>query len=813
MYSAQGYQQVAAAEQHYDPDDGYEQQQQQQPHASYDLYDERQFHATTTTNHNDIDDGDLGVSAGIPPPHMLPGSSYPSPPRSQPARPPSASSSSGGARSHASRSQQSHRHHHQQQRTFSLPPPAGAAAGGPGVGTYRFAPSESSSAARRGGRHSLPPPQSYQYARAQAPNEVGYSHSHFTQQQHHQQQLNDPYSMPNYLYAPSPRSGGAPSVSSGASGSTRNDGIFAVAAPHHSLGQQQRNRYGAGPQNTYSAPGTPAGYSNSGNGTGGGGGGGMAVGDVLPPFPPWSMAWYAGHMSADGHAYTMIPPQGSGAGDWESDTLTSTGYGGGPGGGAYPHFRPYPHGSYPYPYGTGGSGTGTPVEDDPEARAAARKAARLRALEREFGLKVDGRDPHAAGGADEDEDGDDAALLEKGGGRFGAGLGAEEDEDENLPPGSITSQGRFVHRHPKMRSAVGIALLLLCVLAFAIGAAGSYMIKLGPNVLPTSAPAKGTIGSYLLYVLSFLCLAISFYLFLIRPCCVDPMRRRRINNAALANGPAGLAGGAGIVVPVLAGGGPGDRGKPPKMPRGAGRRGGRRGLFGRKGGEMPAPTVNLIVDPRAMLGAGGLDDDDDSSDDEDERGGAARLEKDALAGPENSDLAGLIGGRLGAGAVGGADGTGAGAGGALTKKQRKRQRRAARLRALNAASRIALFQPFVLAALKTQAVWLCVQSLLWLLAVVACLVPLFRSTSAVNLTFTDAGTNETTTRSMNLTRTALGAACPPRGGGGWCDAYNGARASAVIAMVVCMGLAAWAVQELGQAKKMARREGAGFRVR
>ncbi|KAL9937918.1 hypothetical protein V8E36_003463 [Tilletia maclaganii] len=855
---------------------GYQHVQHHDDH-DYD-YDEPHDLYSYHNNNNTYDAGDLGVSSsspaqaqGLPAPHLLPGSSYPAPPRAAlagepasvianapPPRPPSVTSSS-GARSYqtagaASSAQQRHHHHNSNSRAAPSSPSVGyapssshshrshphaALGGGP-------APSETSSAARRGPRHSLPPPSSYAYA-SPAP-----------QQQYSYAGGADPYAMPTYLYSPTPLSAGPPSVSSGASGSgsTRYDpsshhhhqaqgNLFAVSAPHHS---QMRPQYhhphqsdpygmsgsggGGGGSAVHSRRSLPAGY---GAGIGGAGANGMTPGDALPAFPPWSMAWYAGHVSADGHAYTTVPPNGSGAGDWESDTLTSSGAG-------FPrgHFRPYPppRADAAYGYGPGSPHHADPPLD-PEAQAAARKAARLRALEREFGLKVDGRDPHRSGphtGEDDDDDiddEDDAHLLEKG------GRGDEpspEDEDANLPPGSISSEGKFVRRHPKMYGAAGCALLLLCLLAFAIGAGGAFLLKIPPNVPPTSAPAKGTIGSYLLYVLSFLALALSFYLFAIRPCCVEPMRRRKINNATLLMGGAGGAGFGGMMMPIMAGGmmGGGKGGKMPKgmgMPMGAGGRGGgRRGFFGRKkggGAMMAAPTVNLIVDPRMMLGAAGagpggnragLDDDTDDSSDEEQAAQQTQLEKEGLAGSENADLAGLIGGRLGAAAGAGDDADGTNNDerklrAPLTKKQRRRARRAARLRAANAASRRALFLPLVLSSLRMQALWLSVQSLLWLLAVIACLVPLFRTTTSIDAVFLDPATNTTRPGTLNVTRSALGAACSPRGGEGWCDAYNGARASAVIALVVCGGMTVWAMQELGQAKKMARREGAGFRVR
>ncbi|KAK0544400.1 hypothetical protein OC846_006082 [Tilletia horrida] len=776
--------------------------------------------------------GDLGVS--IPAPHMLEGSSYPAI-----TSPSSYAGSSNGGRSSRARARNS-------LPTSLLPQPSPSPH--PGIGTYslqqqpqpqpHFAhgpPSDLTSSSRRT-RRSLPPPQSYAYAASPPPHPIdyhqaGYGNSAAAGGGGYGQ---DPYAMPEYLYSPQPHSSGSlapPSVSSGASATsthrTRHDGIFAVAAPHHSQARGPRSSYPSHSSIQLQQQQQQLQqqmYQHSQQS-----GQGMAVGDVLPSFPPWSMAWYAGHVSADGHAYTMVPPNGSGAGDWESDTLTSAGYP------AYPHhYRPYPvpPGAYPYGPHPPASARSSLARDapqaaaaDPEAQAAALKAARLRALEREFGLKVDG---HPAGHDDDDDDFDDDALGLLGERGMDDDEKGDGDDDENedalLPPGSVTSDGRFVHNHPKMRTAVGWALLLLAVFTFAIGAGGSYLIKIADPILPSSAPAKGTLGSYALYVLSFFCVGISFYLVCVRPCCVEPVRRRRVAGmVGGGGGPMGMPGG--LVVPVLTNGGGGGggglfggskskmpKGMPMPMPPG----GGRRGLFGRKKGPGmmggPAPTVNLIVDPRAMMGgAGGLggdlgsDDDDDSSDDEE-----TQAEKRALAArPENADLAGLLG-RSTAAAIGAPAGATAAP---LTKKQRRRQRRAARLRRRDLAARRAAFVPLVLASLRTQAVWLCVQSLMWLLAVFACLIPLFRSTASTSVSFTDAGTGETLNRTLQYNRTALGAACLPRGGGGWCDAYNGARAGSVISLVVCLLLAGWAMRELSLAKTLARREGAGFRVR
>lgn len=88
------------------------------------------------------------------------------------------------------------------------------------------------------------------------------------------------------------------------------------------------------------------------------------LGDHLPDFPNWSRTWYNGHLSADGHAYTAVPPP-SGQSGWESESY-----------GRYGHF--------PSPY------TNNNVNDHV-------KEERIRMLEKEFGqqnLNHDEADAH-----------------------------------------------------------------------------------------------------------------------------------------------------------------------------------------------------------------------------------------------------------------------------------------------------------------------------------------------------------------------------------------------------------------------------------
>lgn len=293
--------------------------------------------------------------------------------------------------------------------------------------------------------------------------------------------------------------------------------FFGVSAPHHHPGFHRTSQRGA---------------------------------EELPYFPSWSRAWYDGHHSADGHAYTMARPP-SGISGWESETLTHSG-------------------AYPKPYGNYGRREGV---------ADIVKEERMQMLEKEFGKpKVSHRD--------QEEDEDDVKVSDV------------YDEDEDLPIGAVTSRGKLITERPKWDIAIRWLIGLTSLAAFACGIGGAVLIKPGKN----APKAVGSIPAYILYALSVISLIIILYLYVIRPCCCDPMRKE------IKRGDNPMNPMAGMVVPILGGGAPG------KMKRG-------RGPFGRKRGMMqpPTPTVNLIVDPTFLNGRTENKHRDHSDSEDDER--------------------------------------------------------------------------------------------------------------------------------------------------------------------------------------------------
>lgn len=376
--------------------------------------------------------------------------------------------------------------------------------------------------------HSEPAPDDY-YWYAGAPPSISSSHTRYGQA------------------PPSQRSSAPPGAYS------REDvpGFFGVRAPHHHPGHRHSS-----PRN----------------------------GEQLPNFPQWSRTWYDGHLSANGHAYTNMPPP-SGESGWESETLTRSG--GVPG-------------SYGHVYG---------------ARAVndVVKEERIRMLEKQFGKpKVS----HKGGAADGDEDEEEEQVDD------------DRIDDADLPFGAVNSRGKLVTERPKWKLAIRWLIGLAAVACFATGIGGALLIKPGRE-----APAsRGSIASYILYGCSAITLVVLLYLYVIRPCCCDPIRKD-LKGTGGADNPL-----AGMVIPVLSGaGGPGGKMK---------NRGGPFGGKGKKNAMMmaqQAPTVNLIVDP-SLLGMGGGGgrrgkkgaDDDDESDDE-------RLPGDARRSSRRKNGVGVLG--------------------------------------------------------------------------------------------------------------------------------------------------------------------------
>ncbi|KAN0060668.1 hypothetical protein ACQY0O_007326 [Thecaphora frezii] len=311
--------------------------------------------------------------------------------------------------------------------------------------------------------------------------------------------------------------------------------IFNVTARHHLPGSRSRPDDAYDPHRSYPGPGNR---------------------DELPGFPPWSPAWYGGHHSADGHAYTMVPP-GSQQSGWESETLSNNraGHGG-------------PYGPFPYGY----------AANDP--RMAERiKEERIRMLEKEFGPKITHKGKGKAADNDSDDDNDDEDA---------------DKEDELLPIGSVDPRGKLVLPRRKLRIAVRCLQCLLSLACAACGIGGALLAH--PTEDP---PPKNALPTWALYIVSVLSTIVCLWLFALRPMCVNPLRK--------VDRMSGGAGGNNMVIPVLGGGGSG----------GAGGGGlfGRRNKM-RLGRMQAGPTVNLIVDP-SLLGqqrSSHSDSDSDASD-------------------------------------------------------------------------------------------------------------------------------------------------------------------------------------------------------
>ncbi|KDN50841.1 hypothetical protein K437DRAFT_221804 [Tilletiaria anomala UBC 951] len=259
--------------------------------------------------------------------------------------------------------------------------------------------------------------------------------------------------------------------------------IFGVSAPHHLPGMQ-----GAAARATLTRN--------------------HQIGGDLPGFPNWSRTWYGGHMSADGHAYTTVPP-GPSASGWEAETLGS-----GSGHGA-------PRMPYGRHYGPAGG-----VDDYV-------KEERMRMLAKEFGPKVKRK-----GEKDDDSDNEE---------------NDEEDEDANLPSGSITKAGKIVHSWPRLFSATRALQVILSLLTMLVGIGSALLIKPGKD----KPPPQGTLPSFVLYGVTVLSTLVMLYLFVFRPCCCDP--QKRMSKA----GPGSMMLGGGMVIPVLGGGPHGKKSKNP----------------------------------------------------------------------------------------------------------------------------------------------------------------------------------------------------------------------------------------------------------
>ncbi|EIN07182.1 hypothetical protein PUNSTDRAFT_104727 [Punctularia strigosozonata HHB-11173 SS5] len=175
-------------------------------------------------------------------------------------------------------------------------------------------------------------------------------------------------------------------------------------------------------------------------------------------------------------------------------------------------------------------------------------------------------------------------MLER---EFGGKGYAQEEEVQN-PVGSVDAKGDLITEGPKKRKAVRAAQVILSLGAAISGIYGALIIK--PK---SSPPPKGSIASYIMYILSVLTSLALLWLFALRPCC---FRRSRRGPATSVQAPNGM-----MVLPVqqLPGGGK------------AKKKGGKKG---KKGADGQGVQVNLIVDPgmfgRAEESSSGEDEGD-----------------------------------------------------------------------------------------------------------------------------------------------------------------------------------------------------------
>ncbi|KAJ1601057.1 hypothetical protein NDA14_006562 [Ustilago hordei] len=327
------------------------------------------------------------------------------------------------------------------------------------------------------------------------------------------------YMEPPGLYEPAPQSNlapslGAPSIASGPSlGGRSRQSLPVYASPLMHSAASAAGSPASEPPNMFTV--TAAHHLPGGRGrpqdpfAGGVVGGdpraqpGARMGDPLPGFPNWSHTWYGGHLSADGHAYTMVPP-GSGQSGWESETLSRHGP---------------PNTMTGNPYGPT-QGINDYVKEE-----------RIRMLEKEFGTRVKHKGKSkGAEGADSDDDDVD-------------------DQPAETPLGGVDEKGRLKLPRHKIRIATRWLQCIVSLAAAGCGIGGFIMIRPAEK-----APPSGTLPSFVLYGVSALSTIICLWLFAFKPCC-------RSNREPAAGVPG--AAGNGMVIPVMSGGG-GPGGKPSK---------------------------------------------------------------------------------------------------------------------------------------------------------------------------------------------------------------------------------------------------------
>jgi len=160
----------------------------------------------------------------------------------------------------------------------------------------------------------------------------------------------------------------------------------------------------------------------------------------------------------------------------------------------------------------------------------------------------------------------------------GKQTGKDEAEDKI---GSVDTKGKLITDGPMKRLSVRCLEVLLAIAASVSSIYTAMILK------PSSAPPPANkLPAYLLYILSFLTVLSTIYLFLIHPCCCGSRKSR---DTPYAQGPGGM-----MVLPIQSLPGGDKKGKKGKKKKG--------------GGAGEGVQVNLIVDP-TMFGGGHREED------------------------------------------------------------------------------------------------------------------------------------------------------------------------------------------------------------
>ncbi|PCH37844.1 hypothetical protein WOLCODRAFT_135875 [Wolfiporia cocos MD-104 SS10] len=176
--------------------------------------------------------------------------------------------------------------------------------------------------------------------------------------------------------------------------------------------------------------------------------------------------------------------------------------------------------------------------------------------------------------------------------------GAQTQQDNGEKVGSVDTNGKLITAGPKKRIAMRCIEVVLAATACVSTVYTAFLIKTS-----STPPPANKLPAYVLYVLSFLTIVSTTYLFLIYPCCCGG--RRRTREASFPGAPGGM-----MVLPVQSFPSGDKKSKKDRK---------------KKGGGGEGVQVNLIVDP-TMFGGGSGERDEEWGEDGDEDGTQAGSE-------------------------------------------------------------------------------------------------------------------------------------------------------------------------------------------